>query len=69
MKYRPKHWIMYYYGAENKALISCKPQSRWRLINKFNNKVILANKHTTIHLSKEDFETRWVEVKTKGQNR
>ena len=64
-KYRPKHWIMYYYGTENKALISCKPQSRWNLISKTDKKAILANKHTTIHLTTEDFEKRWVKVSEK----
>ena len=65
-KYRPKQYVMYFYGTEYKACISCFPQSRWELIKKSDREVELSNKHTTICITAEDFEKRWVEVKTKG---
>lgn len=62
-KYRPKHYILYRYGTEYRASIDCYPQSRWQLIFKNNREVALTNKHTTIHLSTEDFERDWIKVK------
>lgn len=66
-KYRPKHYVLYIYGTEHKACISCQPQSRWELVSKSDGKIRLANKHTTICLEPEDFERSWVEVKKKGE--
>ncbi len=62
-KYRPKHYVLYRYGTAYKVDIDCYPQSRWELIFRNDREVVLNNKHTTIHLSTEDFEKRWVEVK------
>lgn len=64
-KYRPKHYMLYRYGTEYKASIDCYPQSRWKLIFKNDREVALTNKNTTIHLSTEDFEQHWIEVRQK----
>lgn len=61
-KYRPKQYVMYFYGAEYKACISCYPQSRWELIKRTDREVALSNKHTTIYITTEDFEKHWVRV-------
>ena len=66
-KYRPKQYVMYFYGTEYKASIDCYPQSRWELVHETTGEVILANKHTRIHITTEDFEKRWIKVKTKGR--
>lgn len=64
-KYRPKKFILYFYGTVRKACISCYPQSRWELISITDKRVELANKHTSICITVEDFEQHWVEVKEK----
>ena len=66
-KYRPKQYVLYIYGTDHKACISCYPQSRWELVSKADGGVTLANKHTTIHITTEDFEKHWIEVKEKGK--
>lgn len=66
-KYRPKSYIIYFYGQEHKALISCYPQSRWELISKSDKSVGLTNKHTTIYMTAEDFERHWIKVEKKGK--
>lgn len=68
-KYRPKHYISYFFGTGDKAYIHCYPQSRWELISKTTNRAVLANKHTTIYLKVEDFEKHWVEVKKKEESK
>ena len=62
-KYRPKQYVLYIYGTEYKAYVSCYPQSRWELIKRTDSEVTLANKHTTIHITAEGFEKHWVKVK------
>ena len=62
-KYRPKHYILYRYGTEYKVSIDCYPQSRWELIFRNDREVVLTNRHTAIHLSAEDFEKHWDEVR------
>lgn len=66
-KFRPKTIIMYTYGLEYKAYISCYPQSRWELVfekdNEIGGMVCLRNKGISIHLTKEDFKNNWIEVK------
>jgi len=61
-KYRPKTFIMYFYGTINKAVITCYPQSRWELVYERDDKVCLKNKHTSIELNKDDFSKHWKEV-------
>lgn len=65
-KYRPKEYTMYIYGTEQKACIDCYPQSRWELVSMSDGEVALLNRHTTIHLTIEDFEKHWVKVNEKG---
>lgn len=65
-KYRPKQHTVYFYGTDHKACIDCHLQSRWTLVSKSNDEVVLSNKHTTINLPIEDFEKHWVKVKEKG---
>ena len=62
-RYRPKSFVMYFYGINYQALISCYPQSRWELYATKEDKVMLKNKHISIEISKEDFEKQWVKVK------
>ena len=62
-KYRPKQYVVYFYGTEHKACISCYPQSRWVLVSKSNYEVTLSNKQTTININVEDFEKHWEKVK------
>lgn len=64
-KYRPKQHIVYLYGTEHKACITCYPQSRWVLVSISGGEVTLSNKHTTINLTIEDFETHWIKVDKK----
>ena len=68
-KYRPKQCVVYLYGTTHKASITCQPQSRWELVSKADGGVTLVNKHTTIHITTEDFEKRWLEVKVKEKNK
>ena len=68
-KYRPKKFITYSYGTEYKAYVNCYPQSRWELIKKSDREVVLANKHTAICMTPEDFEKHWVKAKKKGRNK
>lgn len=65
-RYRPKQYVMYFYGTEHKACISCYPQSRWVLVSKSNDEVTLSNKQTTININVEDFEKHWEKVKEKA---
>lgn len=65
-RYRPKQYVMYFYGTEHKACISCYPQSRWELVSESNDEVTLSNKQTTININVEDFEKHWVKVNEKG---
>lgn len=64
--YRPKHFVMYLYGEIYQAHIVCHPQSRWELVYEKHNKIALRNKHTSIELTREDFEKHWVEVLKDG---
>lgn len=62
-RYRPKSFVMYFYGVTYQATISCYTQSKWELYATSKDKVWLRNKHACIVISKEDFERDWVKVK------
>ena len=62
MKYRPNTVIMYFYGFDCKAYVTCHPQSRWELVKDDGIKVTLKHKNVTIDLKRADFEKQWKKV-------
>ena len=64
MKFRPKKFVMYRYGELYKAYINCLPQSRWELVYEKEDEVVLNNKHTSIAITRQDFEKHWIRTES-----
>lgn len=64
MKYRPNTTIMFFYGFDCKAYVTCHPQSRWELVKGDESIVTLKHKNVAIDLKREDFEKRWQKVES-----
>lgn len=59
---RPDTEVLYTWGDDHKCMITCYPQSRWKILGKTENKIMLNNKNITIEITKEDFVRNWVEA-------